>query len=90
MKTTTYRCDRCGAEDTTNNIGLQFVFVGFGEYLSDAKKRSQNKEWCLRCRIETGLQIPSSNYRPEIKPIEPEPTLEDMIRMIVRDEIQNA
>jgi hypothetical protein len=89
MKTTTYKCDRCGVEDTTGEIILQYVFVGCGEYLSDAKKRAQSVEWCLKCRIETGLISPLPKM-PDIKPIEPAPTLEEMIREIVRDEIQNA
>jgi len=89
MKTTTYKCDRCGAEDTNNKIEISPIWFGYGDYITDVKRRAENKEWCLKCRIEIGLQKPRSDA-PEAKPIEPEPTLEDMIRMIVRDEIQNG
>jgi hypothetical protein len=88
MKTTTYKCDRCGAEDTDNQIGLNFIKVGYGQYITDASCRPM-VEWCHKCRIETGLQKPSEKM-PGVKPGEPPPTLEEMIREIVREEMENA
>jgi len=87
MRTTTFKCDRCGAESTGDDtIGLEKVVVGSGRFY-DYSQRGES-EWCKKCRIETGVEKPDKNT-PEIAPIDPLPTLEEMIREIVREEIQN-
>ena len=89
MKTTTYKCDRCGAESVGGDtIKLLSIYLGEGQYMSDAVRRGGQKEWCLKCRIETGIHKPEMAL-PEIKPVDPVPTLEEMIREVVREEIQN-
>jgi hypothetical protein len=88
LKTTTYKCDRCGAESTGDDtIGLQRVAVGVGQYFSDYSSRG-SEEWCVKCRIEMGLE-PTRKTHPEAVPVDPCPTLEEMVRAIVREEIQN-
>lgn len=85
MRTTTYKCDKCGKEDTTNNLGLADVgvFVGtFQHYGGSARKYI--KEWCLECRREAGLA--PSKEQPCVQ-AEPVLTLEDMVREIVREEV---
>jgi len=89
MRTTTYKCDRCGAESIGDDtIDLLSIYLGEGQYMSDAVHRGHRKEWCVKCRIETGIHKPEKTL-PEIKPIDSAPTLEEMIREIVREEIQN-
>lgn len=85
MRTTTYKCDRCGAESVDKNT-LHKVKAGYGDYTSDVNGRQA--EWCKKCCVETGLA--HQNLAPEVKPLDPLPTLEDMIREIVREEIQNS
>ncbi len=92
MKTTTYKCDRCGAEDTTNKINLDRVGVFVGHYERSytfglEPKVELTQEWCLDCRIKTGLTpAPTSQPPAEVSPV----TLEDMIREMMREEIQAA
>jgi hypothetical protein len=81
MQTTTYKCDRCGAEDTTNDIALTTIRVQYGQYKKEDKRTA---EWCLNCRIETGLTNPKNG---DVKPIDPPLTLEDLVREIVRSEM---
>jgi hypothetical protein len=89
MRTTTYKCDRCERTSTVEReIDLKRVEVGVGHYYSDYSRRGY-KEWCRTCRIETGIEQPDVKL-PEINPIDPLPTLEDLIREIVREEIQNT
>jgi hypothetical protein len=87
MKTIIYKCDRCGTEDTNNIIGLDTIYVGAGQYFSDARNRAHGVEWCKKCRIETGI-IERVKSHPDIKSVDPEPTLEELIREIIREEIQ--
>jgi hypothetical protein len=88
LRTTTFKCDRCGAESVGDDtIDLLRVAVGVGQYFSDYSQRDSS-EWCRKCRIETGIEQPNKNT-PEIIPIDPLPTLEEMVRAIVREEIQN-
>ena len=89
MRTTTYKCDKCGAEDTTNKIGLVDVGVftgGYRRFGSGSGNYEYCKEWCYQCRLKTGLEQPK---KPADAPAEvTRPTLEDMVREIVREEIQ--
>ena len=91
MKTTIYKCDRCGAQSTDLSIlKLEIIAIGVknvnydryhpGYDLYDAILRE--KEMCLRCREELGI------YNAKPKEVVPEsyPSLEDMIREIIRDE----
>lgn len=93
MKTTTYKCDRCGRENTVDyhtterELDLETISVGTGKYHYDKSHRG-GQEWCKKCRIEVGIDSPEKAM-PEAVPLDPLPTLEDMIREIVREEIQN-
>lgn len=83
-RTTIYKCDRCGKEHTnqfTSPISL-VVNRGYGD--EDMHKA----DWCRPCLEEVGI-VP----RPKPKKDEPtiqssQPSLEEMIREIVRTEIQ--
>jgi DNA-directed RNA polymerase subunit RPC12/RpoP len=53
MKTTVYKCDRCGATDSNNVIDIQTIGVHWGQYtLRQAYASDQNNDWCLKCRKE--------------------------------------
>lgn len=78
MKVITYTCDRCKASDTTNKIDINDVTVTV-LYRNNAKMKA---DWCRKCLNEVGL----NESIPEVKRIEPAPTIEDIIREIVRQE----
>ncbi len=82
MKTMTYKCDKCGAEAVgENTIGIESITVTWGQYAN----RVASGEWCTTCRKKYGLvHVPVTQQRPVP---EVEPTLEDMIREIVRKEL---
>ena len=91
METTTYKCDSCG-EETVGNSTLKWVAIGVKEQryssfnpgitLQDGLIRE--KQMCLKCRIKFGI------HKENLPPGTPDPTfptLEGMIREIVREEI---
>jgi hypothetical protein len=89
MKTTTYACDRCGAEDTDNktvrleqvgvHVGMDNVSCSYG----GQPKTQYNQEWCLSCRVKTHLS--HSDYDKKTVPAPTPITLEDLIREIAYD-----
>ena len=92
MKTTTYKCDKCGAEDTTNEIDLERVGVFVGSYERSYSfcvcepKIQLTQDWCKDCRHKYGLIPAIKESKVEITPL----TLEDMVREMIREEIQAA
>ncbi len=91
---TTFKCDLCGASDTKNDtLNLKIVEVGAKEstytpcghsyYLRDAKYRQ--KEVCHLCRVRLGIDN-AGEKSPDQPAMDPAPSLEDMIRMIIREE----
>jgi hypothetical protein len=95
MQITTFTCEICG-ESATNNDVLKLVIVevgaretrytscGAGVYLRDANLRQ--KEMCHSCRVRFGIDNPDPNLK-DPTPTEPIPSLEDMIRVIIREEM---
>ena len=91
MITTTYKCDRCGAESTERaTLDLKKVIVGVEEtgysygtnyvFVNDILNRG--KEMCIKCREELGLrQVQKKEGEPE----KTYPTLEEMIREVIRE-----
>lgn len=84
MKTTTYTCDRCKIFDNTNTIDLITVKITLFNY--DTEVRSI--EWCRKCLVETGL-LKGNNLHlyPEAKIVIPPPTIEDLIKEIIHQEV---
>jgi len=85
MRTTTFKCDRCGTEDTTNQIDILNVGVHVGGYAkmyssfnSEKPRVEFNQDWCFECRIKTGLREKPVDARGTIIPV----TLEDLVREI--------
>lgn len=89
VKITTYKCDKCGTEDTTNEIDLERVGVFVGNYERDYSscvrepKIQLTQDWCRICRYKYGLIPAVKESKVEVTPL----TLEDMVREMVREEI---
>mgnify|MGYP001589650473 CR=1 FL=1 len=92
MRETILTCDRC--KEKVKNL----IEVGAGErkqHYSSSYGRGNSyyevnqlvAEWCLDCCIEMHIAKPCTES--ETKPIESLPTLEDMIREIIREEIED-
>ena len=95
MITTTYKCDNCGHEQKTReqmwDIGVSLrPNGGYPGLLSSGppspyEKPKPEELWCRECVEKLGL-LPANGGAPK-EDTEPEPpTLEDMIRQIVRGE----
>lgn len=80
-------CDRCNRSGSPEEIQLRGIFVRVGTNLHDYGGAQQCNnfcaQWCDNCVREVGIWPPSPTSPP---PIHPPPTLEDMIREIVREE----
>jgi hypothetical protein len=87
MIVTTYSCDRCGHSQTTDD-----QMWGISVHLSHngTTHVPQHKQlWCRKCVEVVGIFPP----RPSAKKAEtraPTPTLEDMLREMIREEIGGA
>ena len=94
MRTTTYKCDRCGAEDLDNKtLQLQTVGVHVGGYNMSSgyggvqPKVQYNQEWCKDCREKAGLSSPPRGEKPvEVTPI----SLEDLVHDIAYEAAYEA
>lgn len=90
MKKTILTCDRC--EKEVENL----IEVGAGKRDYNYNSSSGNTflvyqlyaEWCVACCVEMGITQPYP--KNNAVPIIPAPTLEDIIREIIREEVQNA
>ena len=91
---THYKCDICGAEDTDKDkLGLKIVAVGIktDRYSSYGSNYSElydpeyrQKEVCLICLGKLGFSL-RKVIPGDPKPIYP--TLEELVRLIVKEEI---
>lgn len=82
---TIYKCDKCG-EEFKGRAGLLCVHAGIGEFSGcDAAYKTFRADWCVSCAVAFGLPRKPLAAIPAVIP----PTLEDMIRDIVRSEVQS-
>lgn len=100
MSTTViYKCDRCGKE-STNEKEIDLAIVGIGvkrekyssypEHNYDlADHCNRETEMCGACRIELGILPPKKRSDGGMVAPVP-PSLEDVIREIIREEIYDA
>ena len=89
MRKTILTCDRCKKEvETLVEVGAGRRVKSYGD---DSRERMEVcqflAEWCLECCIEMGITKPWKESPAQ--PIQPPSTLEDMIREIIREEIEN-
>jgi hypothetical protein len=83
--TTIYKCDKCGAVQNTDN---QFWTIGVTaksrERTSDSFVQGKSMEVCRPCLESFGLFVSKKiEEAPEYNP----PTLEELIREIIRNEV---
>lgn len=95
---TTYKCDRCKLDSTNwKDLDLKEIRIGMkkvsGSYSSSSYAlhdfSNRKAEWCEACCREVGI-IPPLFYgkTPQDETVQqPKPTLEDLIREIVQEEI---
>ena len=87
MIKTTYTCDRCKNEIIDLNqvwcVGIKYHFYG-GNYNNNARPEVN---WCRPCMIKMGI-MGTEEERKVNQPIEPPPTIEDLIREIIRKELK--
>ena len=97
MIVTTYTCDKCGHEQNDDKqmweIGIALNHrgtppSGFSR-LGGAVLNETIELWCRKC-VEGLRLLPTPRPKPDDPPPPPKPTLEDMIREIVHEEIVDA
>jgi len=92
-KTTTYTCDRCGKSAVDNDRFLKPITVRIGASWSRdgwVDAAIPTRHWCEECIVAMGIMHPGSFGLPkETAPVIP-PTLEEVIREIMREEISEA
>jgi hypothetical protein len=89
MQKTILTCDRCKKEvDKLYEVGAGARSEYSGQYHPGGREYRVYQllaEWCLKCCIEMHIVQPVKGS--DAKPLATPPTLEDMIREIVREEI---
>ena len=96
MRTVVYKCDRCGAEDNNNKIGLAEVSITINGNSNIMRSYNNStiqlkQDWCALCRVELGLAdkyTVGEEDRKKLRPVEA--TLEDLIRELAREEAVNV
>ena len=87
MITTTYKCDKCGHEQPTADQmwTVAFTFKSAEDWSSTQPAKAKEELWCRACLEK--LHVLSQHSAKEVDiPTQP-PTLEEMIRQIVREEL---
>jgi len=87
MITTIYTCDKCGhAQDTKEQMWQVQVSIGsIGERPS--QNRAHAADWCRKC-AEAAHLLPDVRHKEAKEELPPPPTLEDLVRQIVREEME--
>lgn len=89
MIATRYICDKCGNSQETSSqmfsVGVVIEHVGFTTYT----RPKVTVLWCRKCTEEMRL-LERGEAEQAKNPLPPAPTLEDMIREIVQEEIINS
>lgn len=90
MIITTYTCDKCGHEQTNDNqmwnIGVAIHHQAHDSRYAYSREPMVKGLWCRPCIESIGLLCPAP--KPDDKDVKPAPTLEDMIREIVANEVE--
>ena len=89
---TTYTCDRCSEKRTGHEARnfLEDVAVFIGRRYTSAPHPDRMVQWCRPCLIQMGLRNPAEHLKEDALVPDPAPTLEEILREIVREEIQCA
>ena len=84
MKQITYTCDRCKASDQCNKIDLIPVKIVLFSHDSTVKQA----EWCRKCLASYDLVGIREDITNPVVKIVPPPTLEDIVKEIIREELE--
>lgn len=96
MKTEIYECDRCHKKAITSDevytLDLRAVKLEIISSVNLREKFTWSAEWCRACRTQIGVEeLDKREGKPQVQiPVEPQPSLEDMVREIVRQELPNS
>ncbi len=89
--TTEYKCDRCkkvvDGGESLMTVGIFTIYHGY-KHSIPLTRIEKSEHWCIECRIEKGIERPHPAFKA--KPEDPAPTVEDLIREIVREEVQDT
>ena len=92
MITTTYKCDRCGHEQTKDtqmwNVWIGYACLPYSRGYGQNGTAAKEALWCRPCMKK--MAVLGAFVGDPIAPIQPPPTLEETIREIIRDEIEAA
>ena len=84
MRSTTYKCDRCGGESQDPNF-LQAISVNIIWRGNQYESRVASADWCQGCVSEMKIaKIPYPKPKDYVPVV---PSLEDLVREIVRQEL---
>lgn len=85
MIITSYICDRCDRSQVKSDQiwNVAIVIRPYGAYIDPSAHKHL---WCRRCVDEVGLLLPPAPVPVKADTTPTTPTLEDMIRAIVRNE----
>lgn len=87
---TKYSCDKCGHSQPTASQ-MWHICIGYGSLESNhapAYYETHQQMWCRNCMENQGILRGDNNPKEKI-PSEPSPTLDDILRQIMREEISN-
>ena len=93
MQTVTHECDRCHAKAITNDevcaLDLRGVKLEIVSSVNLYENFTWRSEWCQACRTQIRVEeLDKRKDKPQVQtPVEPQPSLEDMVREIVRQEL---
>lgn len=89
---TTYTCDRCKGQMIGGNFDhfLEKVGVHVGKQYGGSPSFARSADWCRPCLIAMGLRKPADHIKDDPPAPDPVPTFEDVLREIVREEIESA
>ena len=93
MIVTTYTCDKCSHSQTERDKPRQLWDIGI---ILDTTPRPpyshrsplHKAQWCRECLIGLGIMVPSKTDKTKAPPSPP--TIEEMIREIIQEEIGNS
>lgn len=94
-----WKCDRCGstgevAGSSTSpllEVNISINFTSYGEREKWDRPHWTMQDWCFPCAIKVGIIVKREERAAEHQgtPISNAPSIEDMIREIAREEVNN-
>ena len=92
MITTTYKCDRCGHEQPTNeqmwNVWVSYACLPYFRGYGSNHNAVRDALWCRPCM--EAMQVLGAAKDDQKTPPPPPPTLEETILEIIREEVNAA